>query len=159
MFEVFPLILFTALATMQLDSDSLECRIVANPGEFADREVVVRGRLRWTREGLSLAIDGCRDTLTTGTHKWSPEICFRTGAERPPLLSRMGPIVDSVLAELVHKTIDIWVRAEGRLLARPQYTAHPLSNGRFAMNGFCAMNEYSSMLEAGRVLELRMIER
>jgi hypothetical protein len=156
---VLELILFVALLPAAEPIGGVGCRILANPAEFADQQVVVTGRLVWTRESVSIAIQECKNLLTTGGHKWKPEICLMPDPNGTPLLSLLGPVIEAALPALVNNKVDILVTVEGVLRARQKYTAFPASNDRFALNGFCAFREFSSMLDAKRIPELKMVER
>lgn len=156
---MFPLgLLLFYLVNVYADSD-VACRIVANPAEYADRNVTIHGRLRWDREGFYIVAEGCPKVLVTGKYQWKPEICLGASDTAPALVSKIRPIVDVVLSELIQEQIDISIRAEGILRARQEYKALPASNQRYALNGFCAFNESSSLLLTTRLLELRITPR
>jgi hypothetical protein len=133
------------------------CQILSDPTAYRGKTVYLSGRIEWDRESFALAGDKCQNTLRTGQHQWLASICLHSSDSAPePLMRSQALFYDAVrLYEVPLKKGEVRIEATlvGGIEAREEYSARPLSSGRFALNGYCHLNQLPAQLVYSGVIQ------
>jgi hypothetical protein len=140
------------------------CELIANPHEHSGRDVTVRGKLYWNREGGGLVFPECPGSLVTNGHDWEKGIAIDSIEESSPydrlLLTRhLNDILHPLLPSVGGGLIEVHLTIRGRVGTRPVYTAKATgAKKKILFNGFGPFKVYPVALARVRVLDLHIRE-
>ena len=159
-FALLLLLPWQAGATSQ---DSGPCELIANPHEHSGREVRVRGKLYWNREGGGLTFPECPGSLITNGHTWEKGIAIDSTEETNPdgkwlLTQHLSDMLEPLLPSVGGGVVEVHLTISGRVLTRPVYKAIRAGGKTIVFNGFGPFGVYPVALGGVRVLELNIRE-